>query len=124
KEKFKMATRASWGLRKDGVLKETYVHYDGYPTGLGFTIAKFLEIAKREGREFEDRDDTQERLTEVFNRIRILKFDDEAAERDIGKYLKYADTSVSSRDIKDYYTLLRLLQGKPEEYILNKELDV
>lgn len=52
-----MGTRGLYGIRKDGVDKVTYNHFDSYPEYLGKNMLKFCMSHSKDA------------LTELFNKI-------------------------------------------------------
>lgn len=99
-----MGTRGLWGLRKNGVDKLTYNHYDSYPDCLGYKIIEFIK------------NHNKEELVSIFNRIVLVDEYEPATAEAIVLCKRFCDVEVSSKSIKDWYCLLRRAQGCPEVY--------
>ena len=99
-----MSTRGLWGFRKDGKDKLTYNHSDSYPTGLGESVKKFIA------------NHSTEELAKIADEIVLVDGKSVPTDKQVGECLKYFNGSVSTKDIKEWYCLLRNSQGEPEEY--------
>ena len=99
-----MGTRGLWGLRKDGIDKLTYNHWDSYPTALGETIKSFILTH------------SAAELSEVFDKIILVKENSIPIEKQIKECREWTDLSVSKQSPKDWYCLLRKAQGEPNAY--------
>lgn len=86
-------------MRKNGKDKLTYNHWDSYPSGLGIDIVKAIQKAGIE------------ELRNGFDKIVLVNEDIKPTPEQIEKLKKYADTDVSSRNLEEWYVLLRNLQG-------------
>lgn len=43
-----MSTRSTVGaIQRNGLIKAIYVHFDGYPSGVGYTLKKFYNTAEK-----------------------------------------------------------------------------
>lgn len=94
-----MSTRGAWGFILDGKEYITYNHSDSYPNGLGLSLIQdFKAIGESKIRE------------QVKNLI-LVKENEEPTKEQIKKLIKYADTSVSTGSLKEFYVLLRETQG-------------
>ena len=103
-----MGTRGICGFFANGELKISYNHFDSYPSALGNDC---LEHAKWMSR---SKDDLRWNK-EAVKRIRLVNEDQPVTNQDITDYDQYADLSVSTSSPKDWYCLLRRLQGKTKE---------
>jgi len=96
-----MSTRGATGFIYKGKWYVTYNHSDSYPEGLGMDVLEFCKhilnwnLVK----------------PNVENLILVDEIDDIPTDEDVEKYRDFSDTSVGSRDEKDWYCLLRNLQG-------------
>lgn len=98
-----MGTRGTMAFRLDGELKSSYNHWDSYPTGLGNEMLEFLRATAN------NRDD-------VLASIRDLTAVDpeiEPTPEQIDRLSRFADLNVSSRQLTEWYVLLRGTQGNP-----------
>jgi hypothetical protein len=101
-----MGTRGTYGVRKNGVDKLTYNHYDSYPDYLGREIVEFLTLFGTEN------------LHKFYDSIIIVEESSEPTAEQI-TYCKengFCDFNVSSRSEKDWYCLVRNLQGNFNKY--------
>jgi hypothetical protein len=101
-----MSTRGLYGVRKNGVDKCTYNHFDSYPSGLGSDVVRFCA------------NNSVEELNKFFDNIVLVLEDSIPTESQIKECQKagYVDLSVSSQSNDDWYCLLRNLQGNFKEY--------
>jgi hypothetical protein len=101
-----MGTRGLYGVRKNGVDKCTYNHWDSYPSGLGSDVVEFCA------------NNTVENLNKFFDNIVLVLEDSIPTETQIKECQKagYVDLSVSTQSNDDWYCLLRNLQGNFKEY--------
>lgn len=101
-----MGTRGLYGVRKNGVDKCTYNHWDSYPSGLGSDVVKFCA------------NNTVENLNKFFDNIILVLENSIPTETQIKECQKagYVDLSVSTQSNEDWYCLLRNLQGNFKEY--------
>jgi len=97
-----MGTRGVWGFIVDGQKKMAYNHWDSYPSGLGRDLAQDLA----------DYPGTLDELKEEVRKIKMVSEDVEPTEEEIEKLLQHADLGVSTKSPKEWYVLLRDLQGK------------
>jgi hypothetical protein len=91
------------GFRLDGELKSAYNHWDSYPTGLGNDILDFLRATAN------NRDDI---LADI-RKLTAVDSDAEPTEEQIRQLARFADTNVSTRQLTEWYVLLRETQGNP-----------
>ena len=101
-----MDTRAVSGFRFNGVDKVTYSHFDGYYSGVGMDIFKYIRSVNS--------------LDWLKSRVKNLHLVSEAvpptpAEQQ--KYEKFSDTGVSTGKLSEWYVLLRKCQGQLGKYI-------
>lgn len=101
-----MGTRGLYGIRKDGVDKLTYNHYDSYPSGLGNEIVGFIQNTSDEG------------LNKFFDLIRLVDGESKPKYEDIDACIKtgIANLDMSDRSVGDWYCLTRELQGNFKKY--------
>ena len=99
-----MGTRGLWGLRKDGIDKLTYNHFDSYPSSLGVIIIDFIS------------NHSANELKTIFDRIILVDEDIKPTDKQIKECHNYTDLSVGRQDIQDWYCLLRNSQSLPESY--------
>lgn len=101
-----MGTRGLYGIRKDGVDKLTYNHFDSYPSGLGNEIVGFIQNTSDEG------------LNKFFDLIRLVDGESKPKYEDIDACIKtgIANLDVSDRSVGDWYCLTRELQGDFKKY--------
>lgn len=106
-----MSTRGLYGIRKKGVDKLTYNHYDSYPDGLGRDIVEFCK-----------KNSIQD-LNRLYDLIELIDKENPPTDkqREICKRSGYADFSVGFGSDNDWYCLLRNLQGNIEG--LQKAID-
>lgn len=98
-----MGTRGFIGFVVDGQEKIAYNHFDSYPSGLGADVLGWLYSASRD-------------LPALAERVRALRVVDprsKASPEDIERLRESADEGVSTRDLSEWYVLLRRTQGNP-----------
>jgi hypothetical protein len=103
KGSIKMGTRGIYGLRKGGVDKLTYNHYDSYPEGLGADIVRFCE------------NHTLEQLHEIFDKIILVDEETKPTAEQIEEIKKY-NRNLSGHTDDEWYNLLRNTQGDLSVY--------
>ena len=99
-----MSTRGIYGFRISGQDKATYSHSDSYPTWLGNSIMQFIH------------DTPEKELREIAARIELIKEDNEPTPEQINELKQYADLSVSTGSLKEWYCLMRRTQGDLTSY--------
>ena len=101
-----MGTRGAYGIRKNGVDKITYNHFDSYPEGLGADFAKFCARLGKDG------------LSKLFDAIELVSERSKPSAEQIETCVRagYYNSSVSNRSVEDWYCLLRNLMGNFDEY--------
>lgn len=101
-----MGTRGLYGVRKNGVDKCTYNHFDSYPECLGRNVVEFCK------------NNSVENLNKFFDNIVLVLENSKPTKAQIKDCQKagYVDLSVSTQSNDDWYCLLRNLQGDFEEY--------
>lgn len=95
-----MGTRGAFGFFVDGKTKVTYNHFDSYPEGLGNDILTALV------------DVPLDIIQEAARSTVLVSEDDKPSPELIERYKKYANTSVSTGNIEEWYVLLRNVQGE------------
>lgn len=101
-----MGTRGLYGIRKNGIDKATYNHWDSYPDYLGKSVVEFCNGNGIEG------------LHKFFDSIELVDERSSPSKEQIERCVAagYADTTVSNRTTADWYCLIRNLQGNFPEY--------
>lgn len=101
-----MSTRGLYGIRKNGIDKCTYNHSDSYPDWLGKKVLEFCAT------------NSVERLSRLFDNIEMVTEDATPTEEqiEICKKAGYVNLDVINRSEKDWYCLLRNLQGNFKAY--------
>jgi len=98
-----MGTRGSYGVRIDQCDKLTYNHFDSYPEGLGQQIVEQTRaLMKSVG---------IEGIREKARAMRLVTGDGKTSTDEQVKLAKYADTTVSTGKLTEWYVLLRKMQG-------------
>ena len=96
-----MGTRGAFGFYQNGVTKVAYNHYDSYPDCLGSRMATFAQtVCKTKLAE------QVTRLKEVPNRP--------PSNTEVVALKQFSNLDVGSKDIREWYCLLRKTQGNPE----------
>jgi len=101
-----MGTRGIMGIRIDGQDKLNYNHFDSYPSYLGVNMARDVkDILANSGIDW------------FKEKARALKMVDhnsnsKPSKKEIENLKQYADLNVSDRTYKEWYVLLRNLQGE------------
>ena len=88
-----MGTRGLWGLRKDGIDKLTYNHWDSYPTALGETIKSFIL------------NHSPAELNEVFDKIILIKSNSRPTKKQIKEGSKLMKVLLFCSQSLDYITI-------------------
>lgn len=94
-----MGTRGAIGFKIDNEYKVTYNHFDSYPEGLGEEVVDFCRSV-RNWKLFKDR----------IRKVKLVSDFDPPTKSQIKKYKKYADPSVSTKQLTEWYVLLRKTQ--------------
>jgi hypothetical protein len=99
-----MGTRGSVGVIVDGKYLGIYNHCDSYPGGLGEEVVAFVKetVKKKTG---------LSSLKRNMRKVEEIKQGQEPTDEQIEAYKQYADLSVSKQTYKDWYCLLRNIQG-------------
>jgi hypothetical protein len=99
-----MSTRGTFGVRIDGNDKLMYNHSDSYPEGLGVEMLETTrQLLKENGKDW---------LKEKAKALRMVNTNTEVpTEEDIERLKPYTDLHVSERSTKDWYCLMRNMQG-------------
>lgn len=88
----------------DGETKAGYVHWDSYPSGLGADVLDWLHEVLNE--------QTGKALTQV-RALKVVNDETVPTAEQIEALKQYANTNVSSRQLDEWYVLLREAQGNP-----------
>jgi hypothetical protein len=111
-----MGTRGIIGFQINNEIKATYNHSASDPACLGVEAALFLHHLGNNEIAF---------LQERVKNIRWVSEEETPSTADIKKFKRFADISVGSRSLKDWYCLLRNVQGiEALPYIMQGTLDV
>ncbi len=103
-----MGTRGGLGFRVDGKDFIAYNHFDSYPEGLGDeTVQGVRQLLS----DFS--------LDELRDRVRNIEFVDEDKEPTPEQREKFKQYFENVSNGKDWYSLLRGMQGKASEYVKN-----
>lgn len=96
-----MGTRGLYGLRKNGIDKTSYNHFDSYPNGLGRDILGFIK------------NHSAKEMNTFYDRIIMVNEQTEPTTQEIENCItnQSVNLDVSSRSFNDWYCLLRNLQG-------------
>lgn len=101
-----MSASGLYGIRKNGIDKCTYSHSDSYPDWLGRNMLKFCIT------------NGIEMLSRLFDNIEMVSENSTPTEEQIRicNELEYAAFNLDSRCEKDWYYLLKNLQGNFDAY--------
>lgn len=94
-----MGTRGFYGFVKGTEVKGAYNHFDSYPDGLGVDVVDYIKTK------------SVDELTDLYNRLKMIKRGDVPTPEIIEKYRHFADTRVSTGQLTEWYVLLRNAQG-------------
>lgn len=99
-----MGTRGLYGIRKNGIDKTTYNHFDSYPSWLGANIVNFIKKH------------SIEELNEFYERIILVNASSIPTDEQKANCAKYGSVNltVSKQSTDDWYCLLRYFQGDLE----------
>lgn len=98
-----MGTRGFITFVADKQEKTAYNHWDSYPEGKGVQILAWLRKAAEH----------PAALREAAKRLRVVSPQSMPTTEDIGQLMRFADTSVSTGNLGEWYVLLRHTQGDP-----------
>lgn len=99
-----MGTSGNMAFLIDGQTKAGYVHFDSYPSGLGADVLEWLHEALNE--------QTGQALMQVRNLV-VVNDETTPTPEQIAALKRYANTNVSSKQLDEWYVLLRETQGDP-----------
>lgn len=99
-----MGTSGLMAFVVDGETKAGYVHFDSYPSGLGADVLEWLHEALNE--------QTGKALTQARNLV-VVNDETTPTPEQIEALKWYANTHVSSKQLDEWYVLLRETQGDP-----------
>lgn len=104
-----LGTRGAFGVRINEQDKLTYNHFDSYPSGLGVDIKKDItEILADPAR-------GMKWLRKYAKDLVLVESDETPTPKQVERLREYANTSVSTGSLGEWYVLLRELQGKLAE---------
>lgn len=98
-----MGTRGFVGFVADDTEKIAYNHFDSYPSGLGVDVLEWLRFAATDVAS----------LREQVKALRVVESDSAPTTEDVERLADFADLNVSSKDVREWYVLLRETQGNP-----------
>lgn len=101
-----MGTRGLYGIRKNGIDKAAYNHYDSYPDWLGKKVVEFCAS------------NNADKLEKFFDSIELVDEGSTPMHEQIEYCIAhgYFDEAVSTGSKEDWYCLLRNLQGNFDAY--------
>lgn len=99
-----MGIRGLMAFVVDGETKAGYVHFDSCPYGLGVDVLEWLHEALNE--------QTGKALTQV-RALKVVNDETEPTAEQIEALKRYANTNVSTKQLDEWYVLLRECQGEP-----------
>lgn len=95
-----MGTRGFTGFMVDGEIKISYQQYDSYPDGVGVTVLNYLKSGPVD-------------MAAKARALRVVTDETPVTDADIASLGRFADTAVSTGDLREWYVLLRATQGDP-----------
>lgn len=104
-----MGTRGLMVFKVDGETKAGYVHFDSYPSGLGADVLEWL----RGQWEYEDVTLSMHRAKYDAQKLVVVNDETTPTAEQIDALKQYANTNVSSKQLDEWYVLLRECQGDP-----------
>jgi len=106
-----MSTRGLMGIKKNGVLKAQYNHFDSYISGLGKEIINTLNEIKKE--------DRIKLLNDTYDNIVLVSNDEEPTKEMLDYCMEHnvINLNVSNQSTKDLYCLLHGAQGNLKLYL-------
>jgi hypothetical protein len=96
-----MSTRGFISYVVNGETKTAYNHHDSYPDSLGLDVLRWLRKAHEAG------------SRRMAGNLRVVGPESKPSDEDIERLKPYADTTVSTRRLDEWYVLLRGTQGNP-----------
>lgn len=97
-----MGTRGFMGLVIDGAAKAGYVHFASYPSGLGADMLAWLRI-----------EHAKPETLDAVRKLAVVNDETEPNVEQIESLKQYANTNVSTKQLDEWYVLLRETQGNP-----------
>ena len=104
-----MGTSGNMAFVADGKTKAGYVHFNSYPSGLGADILGWL----REVYEWSEVTLSMVNARSSVKKLVVVDDDSKPTPEQIEALKQYANTNVSSRQLDEWYVLLRETQGDP-----------
>lgn len=99
-----MGTRGVFGVHVNGNSKLMYNHFDSYPSGLGVAVLRDIKrLVKEKGLNW---------LKERALAVQQIDENETPTDEQIALFAPYTDLEVSEQSVKDWYCLLRGLQGE------------
>lgn len=106
-----IGTRGFIGVVVNGDLKVTYNHFDSYPDGIGVQVLGFLQGVLAGG------SDGYNAMAEKAAALQLIDESEKPTAEQQEALKKYADTSVSTGSLDEWYVLLRGAQGNLGAYL-------
>lgn len=104
-----MGTSGLMAFVVDGETKAGYVHFDSYPSGLGADVLEWL----RECGENDGVTNQMQRVRHLAQKLVVVGDETTPTAEQIEALKRYANTNVSSKQLDEWYVLLRETQGNP-----------
>jgi hypothetical protein len=98
-----MGTRGFMGVVIDDEMKIGYMHWDSYPDGVGKDVLETLRALLLV--------DTNDDVAKLARGLKVVKQDTPPTAAERAALAEYADQGVSTRDLGEWYVLLRKTQG-------------
>lgn len=99
-----MGTRGSIGIILEEKYTGIYNHFDSYPESLGEQVVAFVKETNKTKTGWD-------KLKSNMQKVEVIQHGQEPTDEQIEKYKEYSDLSVSNQSYKDWYCLLRKIQG-------------
>lgn len=108
-----MATKGAYGIRKNGEDKLQFVGYDAYPSGLGETVVRFIEMS-----------DGIPELSMLFDKWECVRSTDRIEDLTVKQFKKNKrdDLNQSQFGHLDMEDFIGDFQGAPHKYLDNEKI--
>jgi hypothetical protein len=97
-----MGTRGLMAFTVDGTTKAGYVHFDAYPSGLGADVLAWLRV-----------EHAKPETLDAVRKLVAVNDETEPTTEQIEALKQYSNTNVSTKQLDEWYVLLRETQGNP-----------